>query len=453
MENKIIQNFKLLFIPCSENKCRPSFLESRFLFWCILALFFLKIILVSFVFCFPQNAFFAEINKATLFSLTNQERQSLGLNSLAENQKLKDAAYLKAQDMLRNDYFAHTSPAGISPWYWFGKAGYDYKYAGENLAIDFLDSGELYRAWDNSPSHRENIINSNYSDIGIAVVTGDFEGKETTVVVQLFGLPVPAPTPAPTPAPKPAEETPKPSPEKTSVETPKTAVPTSKKVPAATASGETGGKSLYSYYLEKGERFPSFRERAKFFEEYGLGSALLYQGSAAQNTALLNKIIGSEKPKVAQAPVSKEPKETKEPQKPKPIEPKKEIETPKPEEEPSKKELTEKEIAFLEKTKKDPANPVFPSGEVGGAKTESNGLKFKVLSFAAERYGDITQKIFLVVLAMVVISLCLDIFIRSDIQYKGLIFRGVFYTFALLALFALDEELIIGLIPHNLGIL
>ena len=70
-----------------------------------------------------------------------------------------------------------------------------------------------------------------------------------------------------------------------------------------------------------------------------------------------------------------------------------------------------------------------------------------------ENYASITQKIFLAVLIMVLISLCLDIFIRIDLQSKDLIFRGVFYTLVLLALFLLDKALILNLIPHNLGIL
>ena len=227
--NKIIHNLKLLFIPCQENKHKPSFLKSKFLAWFVLVLFILKIILVSFAFYFPESVFFAEINRITLLNLTNQERQSSGLNSVKEDSKLNQAAYLKAQDMLRNDYFAHTSPQGLSPWYWFSRVGYSYQYAGENLAIDFIDSGELYNAWTSSPSHRANIISPNYKDIGMAVLTGDFKGEETTVVVQLFGSPVKVAT---SPAKAEAKETPKTSPQKTPISSPTTATPQS-----------TGGKT------------------------------------------------------------------------------------------------------------------------------------------------------------------------------------------------------------------
>ncbi|GAH47620.1 unnamed protein product, partial [marine sediment metagenome] len=76
--------------------------------------------------------------------------ESLGLSALRENPQLSKAALLKAQDMLENDYFAHRSPEGITGWYWIKKAGYNYQRAGENLAIAFLDSEEVHKAWNDS---------------------------------------------------------------------------------------------------------------------------------------------------------------------------------------------------------------------------------------------------------------------------------------------------------------
>jgi len=105
---------------------------------------------------------------------------------LAESAKLNQAAQLKAENMVANNYFNHTSPSGISPWYWFTKVGYNYKYAGENLAIGFFDSQEVYQAWLNSPEHRANIVNPNYTEVGTAVLSG-FGSNNTIVVVQEFG--------------------------------------------------------------------------------------------------------------------------------------------------------------------------------------------------------------------------------------------------------------------------
>jgi len=91
--------------------------------------------------------------------------------------------------MFKNKYFSHYSPTGISPWDWIDKSGYDYYYAGENLAMNFLDTEEVIKGWLNSPSHRENLLNKDYKDMGIAVVSGDFnnEGINRILVVQMFG--------------------------------------------------------------------------------------------------------------------------------------------------------------------------------------------------------------------------------------------------------------------------
>ena len=88
----------------------------------------------------PQNIFFADITKSALENFVNQTRQSVGLQPLTENTALDQAAQIKAENMVQDNYFEHTSPSGITPWAWFVQAGYNYKYAGENLAIGFFDS-------------------------------------------------------------------------------------------------------------------------------------------------------------------------------------------------------------------------------------------------------------------------------------------------------------------------
>ncbi len=132
---------------------------------------------------------FADVTIQDLLTLVNQERQREGLTPLAENTKLDQAAFLKAQDMISNDYFAHYSPQGTSPWYWFDQAGYYYQYAGENLAMNFFDSQEAVTAWMNSPLHRENILNKNYTETGIAVIKSKTPNsdEEKIILVQTFG--------------------------------------------------------------------------------------------------------------------------------------------------------------------------------------------------------------------------------------------------------------------------
>lgn len=118
---------------------------------------------------------------------TNEARIGAGLKPLAYNEKLADAARRKAANMLEENYWAHNSPSGKSPWVWFKAASYNYLYAGENLAKDFGDTGRLMSAWMASPTHRDNIVNGKYSEIGVAVVPGTLQGSETVLVVQLFG--------------------------------------------------------------------------------------------------------------------------------------------------------------------------------------------------------------------------------------------------------------------------
>ena len=187
MFRKIILKFLTIFIPCKENDYRPKFLESNFLIYYLLFLLILKIFVFASLIHLPNTVFFADISQSSLIRLTNQERELIGISSLKENELLNQAAYLKAQDMMNQDYFSHESPAGITPWYWFEQVGYNYSTAGENLGIGFLDSEEIYLAWDNSPSHKDNLLNTKYEDIGIAVLSGNFDGEQTTVVVQFFG--------------------------------------------------------------------------------------------------------------------------------------------------------------------------------------------------------------------------------------------------------------------------
>lgn len=187
MPGKLILKFLTIFIPCRENNYRPKILGSNFLIYYLVFLLVLKLVVFVVLVHFPNTSFFADISHSRLIRLTNEERGLIGVTSLRENQLLNQAAYLKAQDMMDQSYFSHQSPSGITPWYWFEKVGYDYKVAGENLGIGFIDSEEIYLAWDNSPSHKANLVNPKYEDIGIAVLKGDFDGNQTTLVVQLFG--------------------------------------------------------------------------------------------------------------------------------------------------------------------------------------------------------------------------------------------------------------------------
>lgn len=161
-------------------------LENKLFLYFAVCLLVLKIINVLVFVNFPQNIFFADITKVVLTNLVNQGREEAGIQPLMESEKLDLAAELKAEDMVQKRYFSHQSPEGTSPWHWFEAAGYSYKYAGENLAIGFFDSQDVYYAWLNSASHKDNLLNPKYKEIGTAVLTG-FGPNNAIVVVQLFG--------------------------------------------------------------------------------------------------------------------------------------------------------------------------------------------------------------------------------------------------------------------------
>ncbi len=126
---------------------------------------------------------------SVLVNLTNRDRTNSKVPELKINPLLEKAAELKANDMATKGYFAHNTPDGKTPWYWLEQAGYQYLYAGENLAVNFLDSEEVQNAWMNSPTHKSNIINPKFTEIGIATSTGFYKGREAIFVVQMFGAP------------------------------------------------------------------------------------------------------------------------------------------------------------------------------------------------------------------------------------------------------------------------
>lgn len=122
-----------------------------------------------------------------VITLTNAKRAASGLAPVTYNPLLARAAAAKAADMFAGDYWAHNSPSGKTPWSFISSAGYKYVFAGENLARDFSDAGSVVDAWMNSPSHRSNLLDKNFREIGVAVSSGKLSGREGILVVQMFG--------------------------------------------------------------------------------------------------------------------------------------------------------------------------------------------------------------------------------------------------------------------------
>lgn len=176
-----------LFIPHKSNKFRPYSLRKPAL---VIYTLFLLAFNLGYSAYFPNSVSqvaASSITAATLISLTNAERQNLGLTTLKTDARLTAAAFAKANDMIAKDYWNHFGPNGETPWQFITGAGYTYIYAGENLAKGFSTSEGVHQAWMASPTHRANVVNSNYRDIGIAVVEGELLGEQTTLVVQMFG--------------------------------------------------------------------------------------------------------------------------------------------------------------------------------------------------------------------------------------------------------------------------
>ncbi|MBU0998701.1 CAP domain-containing protein [Patescibacteria group bacterium] len=180
------------FIPHEGNEHRPHILRGYNIRNLIIIVIFLEII----TFLLPTLTHLntagnmAAVLPAVLSNLTNEKRQSQDLQTLTVNPILNKAAEMKAEDMSAKGYFAHTSPEGKTPWYWLEQVGYQYQYAGENLAINFSDSKDVATAWMSSSSHKSNIIKENYTEIGTGIATGIYEGYETIFVTQIYANPL-----------------------------------------------------------------------------------------------------------------------------------------------------------------------------------------------------------------------------------------------------------------------
>ncbi len=189
----MISWLKKHFIPHQGNNHRPHFLRTQNTRSIVLAILFIE----AFIFLIPtlihinKNGGMAAVLPSILSDLTNEERAVNKETPLVINPVLNKAALMKATDMANNGYFAHTSPDGKTPWYWLEKVGYDYQYAGENLAVNFTDSKDVTKAWMESPSHKSNIIKKNYTEMGTGIATGIYEGKETVFVAQVYANPLP----------------------------------------------------------------------------------------------------------------------------------------------------------------------------------------------------------------------------------------------------------------------
>ncbi len=176
------------FLPHESNNFRPKTLHFSALIFYITLFLLLQLSFRVLKLTRPDILGYAtDINVEKLLNLTNLKRAEAGLQPVSLNGQLSEAALAKANDMFSKNYWAHNAPDGTTPWVFISQAGYQYLYAGENLARDFNDSDSVVSAWMASPSHKENILKREYQEIGFAVVNNRLGGEETTLVVQMFG--------------------------------------------------------------------------------------------------------------------------------------------------------------------------------------------------------------------------------------------------------------------------
>ena len=185
---KTKQKTALAFVPKKENQYRPHLIRRYGL---------LLIISVAIALQFGYNftktgsvlGRVVNITPAGLLAATNDRRADEGLPGLRKSERLSQAAMLKANDIIQNQYWDHTSPSGVEPWQWIQKTNYTYSEAGENLARDFSTADGTVAGWMASEKHRENMLKPSYSDVGFAVTTGELNDKPTTIVVALYAKP------------------------------------------------------------------------------------------------------------------------------------------------------------------------------------------------------------------------------------------------------------------------
>lgn len=180
---------KHLFIPHAKNNHRAKILHNSSLL--LIVLFFLGAATFAYLIktVNPQILGVSySISETDLINLVNNQRASNGLPALSEDSALDDAARRKAADMFAKNYWAHYAPDGqTSPWGFIRAAGYNYIFAGENLAKGFTDPNSVVNAWMNSSTHRDNILSSKYREVGFAIVPGTLQGEDTVLIVEMFG--------------------------------------------------------------------------------------------------------------------------------------------------------------------------------------------------------------------------------------------------------------------------
>lgn len=128
------------------------------------------------------------IDATGIIELSNIARLNNNLGLLKENNELKKIAKNRFNDMVEYNYFNHQSPEGEKNFkHFLMQSNYKYMIAGENLAIDFKDNNKMFDAWMNSKTHRLNILNPAFNEIGVYQKETTFNGRQTLISVMVLG--------------------------------------------------------------------------------------------------------------------------------------------------------------------------------------------------------------------------------------------------------------------------
>jgi uncharacterized protein YkwD len=188
LHSPIHKHIGLSLFPHKDNNYHPHILKPKPLSGLVIFFTFLKVsTTLFFFFIYPNLAYLSSEIQDQIISFANYSRKDNALVELSKSEPLVNAASLKARDMINNQYFNHNTPNGKKPWEWIDKNIYNYTNAGENLAMDFSSAESVHYALMQSPTHKKNILNPKFEDIGVSVQIGELQGKKTMLMVQMFG--------------------------------------------------------------------------------------------------------------------------------------------------------------------------------------------------------------------------------------------------------------------------
>ena len=176
-----------LFLPHQHNNHKAKILWTRSLL-ILVGLFVMGRSIVDITIGLRPGilGYASQIDVGKIVEYTNQNRIKSGAEKVTLNAQLNAAAAAKVDDMFKENYWAHVSPKGTEPWTFISNAGYKYQHAGENLARDFSNSKDVVNAWMNSPSHKKNLLDKRYKDMGLAVKDGYLNGVESSNQVKCW---------------------------------------------------------------------------------------------------------------------------------------------------------------------------------------------------------------------------------------------------------------------------